>query len=408
MKSHLLLLLFIVFAMMPSLRAQPDSTRTPDTTALDGRALEAELARELGAVNDSSASPVLPAAQVSSPRTLTSLNPRISAIGTFFGSGAEEGAVVKTRDLGLRETEISLNAYVDPYARADFFIAFGRELEDPFVGPDSGIAGSGEFAAELEEAYLTTLSLPGGLQLKAGKFRSNFGKINPLHPHALNYIDMPRMYVNYLGEEGLNDQGISVNWLVPNPWDLYQELTLEVTSGAVEAPAFGGGSNHLLYLARLKNFFDLNENTTLEVGFSGLLGPNDAAGHKSRIVATDLTIKWKPLRRNRYRSFEWTTEALLSERDLGAAKVTSRALYSFLRYQIGKRWFIGARYDYSQFPDNGDIHEQAYSGIVNFFATEFQKIELQFQHGKPAEQSGFNRLLLRLVFVIGAHGAHKY
>ena len=73
----------------------------------------------------------------------------------------------------LNETEISLQATVDPYARADFFVSFGR---DPVTG---------KYGATVEEGYLTTLSLPAKLQLKAGKFREAVGRINPTHPHAL-------------------------------------------------------------------------------------------------------------------------------------------------------------------------------------------------------------------------------
>ncbi|RMH75582.1 MAG: hypothetical protein D6681_22140, partial [Calditrichaeota bacterium] len=60
------------------------------------------------------------------------------------------------------------------------------------------------------------------------------------------------------------------------------------------------------------------------------------------------------------------------------------------------------------FPDNRHRNEKAYSLILSFFATEYQKIEVQYQHGRPAERDPFHRLLLRAVFVIGAHGAHKY
>jgi hypothetical protein len=53
-----------------------------------------------------------------------------------------------------------LQATVDPYARADFFLSFGRDPE------------TGKYGVEVEEGYLTTLSLPARLQLKAGRFRS--------------------------------------------------------------------------------------------------------------------------------------------------------------------------------------------------------------------------------------------
>ncbi len=50
---------------------------------------------------------------------------------------------------------------------------------------------TGKFSLDLEEGYVTTLSLPAHLQLKAGKFRSAMGKINPVHPHALPFISLP-------------------------------------------------------------------------------------------------------------------------------------------------------------------------------------------------------------------------
>jgi hypothetical protein len=92
-------------------------------------------------------------------------------------------------DAYLNETEVSLQATVDPYARADFFLSFARDPE------------TGKYGVEVEEGYLTTLSLPARLQLKVGRFRSAVGRVNTVHPHALPFIDMPNAYVNYFGEE---------------------------------------------------------------------------------------------------------------------------------------------------------------------------------------------------------------
>lgn len=416
MKTIQSILIFVLLGSL-FLFAQPvknDSTsqkKTGETkTQIDAAALEAELAKELGVAADSSATGGQPYTTVSGSRSRQSgvLNPNISAIGNFFTSATENHAVAKPVNLGLSEAELAFQAYVDPYARADFYLAFHNESEDPFFGPDSEAAASGDYTAELEEAYLTTLSLPFRLQAKAGKFRANFGRINQVHPHALNYIDMPRMYVNYLGGEGISDKGLAINWLIPNPFGFYQELSFEITSGALQGPSFEGGSKDLLYLGHLRNFFDLNDNTTLELGFSGIQGPNDANGHQTTIGGSDLTLIWRPVRYNRYKSFEWTTEGLVSKRRMPGESVTSYALYSFMRYQVRQRWFIGARYDYSEFPENNKVNEAAYSSVLSFFATEFQKIDLQYQYGVPAEGKNFNRVLLRVVFVIGAHGAHKY
>ena len=395
--------------------AAPAATDSIKTTAADSaaKALEEELARELGAISPGTESrQPEPSGQRtkisgSTSRGGAQLNPRISAIGSFWGSATSNDAVAKPYDLGLAEAELAFQAYVDPYAKADFFIGLGRELEDPFAGPDQNAGFSSEFTAELEEGYVTSLSLPYGLQVRAGKFRTTFGKINRSHPHALNFVDIPRMNVNYFGAEGLNDRGIGLNWLIPNPFDLYTELTFELTSGAIETPSFAA-TKDMLYLLHLKTFFDLSDNTTLELGLTGMRGSNDAARHKSDIAGADLTIKWKPLRYNRYKNFEWMTEALFSKRRTATGNINSAALYTFLRYQIRKRWFLAARYDYSEFPEDGTRHESAYSAILSFFTTEFQKFDLQYQFGQPAAADAFHRLLLRAVFVIGAHGAHRY
>ncbi|NOY06520.1 MAG: hypothetical protein GXO82_07805 [Chlorobi bacterium] len=391
---------------------QPDSiSRGADTVRsnLSEKKLEEELARELYGSDTTGNTESIPVQPQGSPASLGSiLNPRISAIGAFIGSVTEKDAASSVYDAGLSEAELAFQAYVDPYSKADFFIAFHRERQDPFFGPEFEDGAESGYHPELEEAYLTLLTLPFGLQVKAGQFRLAFGRINTFHLHALNYVDYPRMYVNFLGGEGLADRGIGVSWLIPNPLDFYQELSLGVTSGQVESSSFGGGTNSVLLSAHLKNFFDLSDNSTLEVGLSTLHGSNDPQNHKTLIGAADITYKWKPLGKNLYRSFEWTAEVLVSSRNSPMKSVTSSGWYSFLRYQLSRRWFVAARYDYSEFPYDDARNEKAYSLIANFFATEFQKLEVQVQHGVPSGWKEFNRVLLRVVFVIGAHGAHNY
>ena len=138
-------------------------------------------------------------------------NPNMSVIGDFRMS--YQSPAQRHVDAEFHEAEIALQSVVDPYARADFFLSVAR---DPVAGT---------FGLDLEEAYLTSLDLPAALQLKVGKFRSAFGKINSIHPHRLPFIDVPNANVHYLGEDGLNDEGLSLSWLVPNPMDFYQELT---------------------------------------------------------------------------------------------------------------------------------------------------------------------------------------
>ena len=335
-----------------------------------------------------------PVQQPQQSRSTLSFNPDIGVIGDFQGSYISKGN--KNFNAYLNETELSLQATVDPYARADFFLSFARDPE------------TGKYGVEVEEGYLTTLSLPAQLQLKVGKFREAVGRINPTHPHALPFIDLPNAYVNYFGEEGLNDEGASLSWLIPNK-KFYQEIVFQVTSGLSESPSFyRGDNNHLIYLGHLKNFFTLSDNATLELGLTGITGPNDSSRTTS-IAAADLTYKWKPVQMNTYRSVTWQSEFYYGHANLMEnLSINSFGLYSFLQYQLAKRWFLTGRYDYAQKPYDKNIVEQAYSLTGGWYATEFSKIELEGKTTDDNVAKRFYQAWLRWIFVIGAHGAHQY
>jgi hypothetical protein len=374
-------LLFLLFCQ--NLIAQkPDSTSVADSALL--KQIEAQM-------NQSQPQ------QQTTPqvRSGASYNPDIGVIGDFQGSYISKGR--RNFDLYLNETEVSLQSNVDPYIRADFFLSFGRDPETLKYGVD------------VEEGYLTTLSLPAHLQLKAGKFRQAVGRINPTHPHALPFIDLPNAYVNYFGEEGLNDEGLSLSWLVPNK-KFYQELIFQFTSGFSESPAFTrSDKNKFLYLGHLKNFFTLSDNATLELGLTGIAGPNDSARTTSMATA-DLTYKWKPVKMNTYKSLTWQSEFFYSNAGMpvGMESKKSFGLYSFLEYQIAKRWFLTGRYDYAQKPYNKTIIENGFSLTAGWEATEFSKMEFEVKATDNNIESTYGQAWLRWIFVIGAHGAHQY
>ncbi len=326
-------------------------------------------------------------------RSAISTNPDIGVIGDFQTSYINRGK--KNIDFYLNETEVSLQAVVDPYARADFFLSFGRDPE------------TGKYGVEVEEGYLTTLSLPARLQLKAGKFKEAVGRINPTHAHALPFVDLPNAYVNYFGD-GLNDEGLSLSWLLPTK-KVYQELIFQVTSGTSESPSFmRGESNRLIYLSHLKNSFTLNDNATLEAGVTGITGPNDSA-RTTNIAAADITYKWKPVKLNTYKSLAWQSEFYFSHANYTATESrNSFGLYSFIQYQLSKRWFLTGRYDYAQRPSDRSIVEQAYSLTAGWYATEFSKMEVEAKTTDDNIQSRYYQAWLRWIFVIGVHGAHQY
>jgi hypothetical protein len=373
-------LITILFSLIPlNLLSQTDSISKPDSILL--KQVEQQI--------KNSESPSPPVQVRTAPSTL----PDISVIGDFQASYRNN--VKRNFDAGINEAELSLQSVVDPYARADFFFTMGK---DPITG---------KFSEDLEEGYLTTLSLPAHLQLKAGKFRSAMGRINPVHPHALPFISLPDAYQNYFGD-GINDEGVSLSWLIPNSL-FYQELMVQFTDGPIDNPSFSRSvGNTWFELAHLKNFFDLSANATLELGLSGLTGAN-LYNLRTNIAAIDLTYKWKPVQFNTYRSFTWQSEAYFSNANTSKdTVVNSLGMYSFINFQFSRRLFFTGMYSYSNKPYSANIVENAYSATIGWYATEFQKIEIEGKTISGNMGKRQNQILLRWIFVIGTHGAHQY
>jgi hypothetical protein len=127
------------------------------------------------------------------------------------------------------------------------------------------------------------------------------------------------------------------------------------------------------------------------------------------MATADLTYKWKPVQMNTYKSLTWQSEFYYSNAAYTATESrNSIGLYSFVQYQIAKRWFLTGRYDYAQKPFDKKIIEQAYSLTAGWDATEFSKIEFEAKTTDDNLQSRYYQAWLRWIFVIGAHGAHQY
>lgn len=332
-------------------------------------------------------------------RVAASANPDISVIGDFRGLYRSYG--YHNFDAALSEAEFSFQSVVDPYARADFFYSIGEDVK------------TGEFSGEIEEGYLTTLSLPAHLQLKVGRFKQQSGRVNPIHAHALPFVDMPDAYVNFFGEDGLKGDGASLGWLLPNH-SFFQELTVEAASVG-ESPSFERSEkNNFLYLVHLKNFWDLSANATLELGLTGITGEN-LSKKITNIGEVDLTYKWKPVQYNTYKSVTFQNEFYYSQAMLDSNTVNAIGFYSLLNVQVAKRWFLAGRFDYSNNPYSAQFVQQSGSLTLGWYATEFQKIELEGKYTTMNEalpennnEKNYAQAYLRWIFVIGTHGAHQY
>jgi hypothetical protein len=214
----------------------------------------------------------------------SAFNPAISVNGLFLG-GYSSNPKTTSRLTGLdfhngfnfQEAEFQFTADVDPYWKANFILSVDRAGE---VGLEEGYVTSEELPYDL---------LPRNTSLKLGKFFPAFGKHNLLHAHQFPFIDPPLISQAVFGSEGLNEPGIGVSYLLPSRW--FSELTFQALAGENEGlfRFKGAGKPRGVYLGHWKNFFDLNDETTLEVGNSYIGGRNSASGHPlSQAVGLDL------------------------------------------------------------------------------------------------------------------------
>jgi hypothetical protein len=318
-------------------------------------------------------------------------NPDIAVIGNFIGA-AGKNEIDDRPALALDEAEASFQAIVDPYARADFFMAFGQE------------------GVEIEEGFITFPTLPGGLLAKVGKLKAQFGKENTLHAHQRIWPDQTLMQTNLLGgEEGIADAGFSVSRLILNPW-FFLEATGEVYRG--DSAVFTSfGRDDLSYVGRLRGYRDVSESANLDLGTSFAWGRNELGEDAStRLIGVDATFRWRPLKRAIYRRLLARTEMMWS-RSSGLeddASATSFGWYVGGEYQFARRWFAGARLDYSERAFEPSLVDKGGSLLLTFWPSEFSQLRGQYRRTRYAENVTANELLFQVQFSIGAHGAHVF
>ncbi len=285
-------------------------------------------------------------------------NPDIAVIGNFLGATGEN-TIDPAPAFEMNEAELSLQAIVDPYARADFFLAASPE------------------GLEIEEGFLTLTALPGGLLAKVGKMKQQFGKVNTLHPHSLPWVDAPLVIKNLLGgEEGLNDSGVSVSKLVLNPW-FFLEATGELYQGSSGLFQTHERSD-VSWLGRLRGYRDITEATNLDIGASFTRGHNDAGpDFTTRVFGVDATVRYRPLRRAIYRRFMGRTELMWSRRGQEAGDVSAFGMYVSGDYQFARRWFGGVRYDRSERAFDSSLVDKGPSLVVTYWPSEFSQIRGQ-------------------------------
>jgi len=387
----------------------PDSTRARQ----DSIALVRELERMQ---RDTATKP--PTQQgPTNPRLL----PDISAVGDFVADLSPKGSTQEMLcRLCVREVEVALQAAVDPYFRGDVFIGF-----------------SDAEGASIEQAFLTTTSLPYSLEARLGRFLMPFGKINTTHRHDLHTVEYPWVIQRFLGSEGLKGTGVYVSKIL-SPFGFYQELQVTAVDALGETdedlqaqdPASKDLGN-LGFTARLRNYWDLSQASNLEISLSGATSKRpqpfdfgitppaagvNAVNVRQSLVGADVTFRWRPLQQGLYKSLIVQAE-YLRQINKGVTATFGSYLgpvgdfdggYGFARWQLTRRLYVAGRYDWLQDPlTNGETFA-AGSGYLEWFPSEFSKLMLAYERGMPAGLEATNRLLLQATFALGPHKPHPF
>ncbi|HET8697175.1 MAG TPA: outer membrane beta-barrel protein, partial [Gammaproteobacteria bacterium] len=330
----------------------------------------------------------------------------------------DEGAAVPSEGLSLDETELALSANIDD----KYYGSFTASLEQD----------GGETSVELEEAYVETLSLPRGLKVKAGRFLSEIGYLNPIHAHAWDFDDAPLAYVAMLNTS-YADTGLQLRWVVPTT--LFVEVGGELMRGDSFPAANGAasdGSGAWTVFAHVGG--DVGTTSSWRAGVSRISA--DANGRASLLAggsavfngSSDVTIAdfvWKWAKNGNPRDRYYTVQAeylhrredgnlglstLAAGDESGLYRGTQSGYYVQGVYQFRPRWRVGARFDRLDASNAVDVtaptpltasrRPSRVSAMTDFSNSEFSRLRLQLSRDDSRELTD-DQVVLQYIMSLG-------
>ena len=342
----------------------------------------------------------------------TTVNPDISFIGDVRLSmhndqesrPDEDGKIM----LDFHELEIAATGYLNPFARADVCLGI-HGVEGPI---------------EIEEAYMTLLrGLPLNLQLKAGQYLPDFGKLNTQHPHQWSWIERPLMFKEMFGDDGFRDIGINISSLVP-----IGNTALGLSVHALKTGGVGEHHHHhdgesaeeenhetadtthrdIAFLGSISAFTPLSDVTFLEVGASWLRAEiMPVENRHADLENINLKLKWRP---DNYRSITAVTECLYNSRSLEDDNVSSFGIFTALDYQFRRRWDAGLFYDYTQGAEDETEFSAGYGLFTGFnLAEETTRFGIVIRRSEGSDvPEPYYTATLQALWSLGPHKPHPF
>lgn len=365
----------------------------------------------------------------SGQQALQALNPEISITGDFISqyirSGNENYArhvdFVEHSGVEMRTLGLHAQANLDPYS----YMKVAASFHD------------GNF--RLGEAYITFTGIFSNINITLGTFRQQFGIVNRWHLHGLDQVNFPLPLKKIFGNGGLRQSGISFEWSMPDILSGSQGLTVQITNGENERLFQGEHWSSPSILTHYKYYIDLSKSTYMELGLSGLTGPNNRQGFLenqgedeeswrwSTVAGLDFTILWEPVEKMRYYNIVWRSEFyfLWKEQYRPSSKsetiIRSYGAYSYLQSKVSRTIEIGIRGDFYKPQHRGfevrhltsrqNRHLWQISPYVTWMISPFVKLRLEYNYlgGKNMEPDPReHRVYVQCIFAAGPHKHERY
>ncbi len=378
-------------------------------------------------------------AQASAPSpsgtaSANAFNPQLSAVlnGSYMafsqppsgfaipGFPVSDAAGLGKRGFGINESELDLASNIDNLFYGSLTVS---------LAPEGG--------ANVEEAFLQTLTAPFGMTLKAGRFFSGIGYLNQFHSHHDDFIDRPLPNRAFLNTQ-FGDDGVQLRWLAPT--DTFLELGGEIFSGRAFPGAGGTLRGQGTWDAFINVGGDIGYSQSWKAGLSYLHARSvarnafDAAGNtvgnfsgNSRLLLASLVWKWAPNGNPVNQNFRFQSEFFYRhERGLfGTVTPVSSYLgrqfgwYAEGVYQFKPAWRIGLRHSelfannsgaavtFGSILDTGGHRPRRDSVVLGYNNSEFSRIRLQGSRDATQNKVDY-QMGLQYVMLLGAHGAHQF
>jgi hypothetical protein len=328
------------------------------------------------------------------------------------------------RSFSLGESEVSIAANVDQLFRG--VLTFS-------LPPEQGASPT------VEEGFIQTIGLGGGLNLKAGRFLSGIGYMNEQHAHAWDFSDAPLAYKAFFGNQ-LKGEGLQLKWLAPT--DIFLEFGAEAGRGGA-FPSTERNSNGVALAALYAHTGgDIGPANSWRAGLSFVsTDPRDrridgtyAFSGKSRTWIADAVWKWAPdgntheqnlTVQGEYfrRTEDGTLASYANGTPIGTEPFASRQSGWYLQgaYQFMPNWRVGIRHDSL---DSGSIDNLSVADggvpilmpynpsrqtlMLDWNPSEFSRVRLQVARDNSLSGVTDNQAILQYLMSLGPHGAHKF